>query len=110
MRSMWHKVKESIVDSFPRILKVKIKIKTSFVITERPKGRVIKIDIDFMIFMLIFVENCLEPVLIQRILICFKAILENIFNILLGEPSSPLQRDWLGMKKTLNHYSYFIIY
>ena len=67
------------------------KIKTSFVRPEGPKARANKIGINFMIFLLLGILGCLqyntihhfqyssEPVLIQRILIGFEAILENKF-------------------------------
>ena len=56
-----------------------------------PKARANKTGINFMIFNTVFVENCLkndaindflygrEPVLIQRILIGFEAILEKMY-------------------------------
>ena len=47
-----------IIDSFPRISKCKIK--TSFVIPSGPKSWANKSDINFMIFILISVENCLK--------------------------------------------------
>ncbi len=48
-----------IIDSFPRILKLNFfKIRTSFVSPERPKARANQTSINFMIFILIFVENC----------------------------------------------------
>ena len=64
------------------------KIKASFVIPEGPKARANKTGINFMIFILSFVENCLlniifqtglDPVLIQRIAIGFEVILEKLF-------------------------------
>ena len=68
----------------------KYKIKNSFESPERPRTRVNKTGINFMIFILILVENCLqydaihdfsvwlELVRIQRILIGFEAILKKV--------------------------------
>ena len=49
-----------IIDSFPQILKWKIiRLKPVFVSPEEPKARAYKTGINFRIFILIFVENCL---------------------------------------------------
>ena len=60
------------------------KIKTSFVSSEGPKARANETGLYFMIFILLSVENtkndfsvCLEPFLIQLILIGLEAILES---------------------------------
>ena len=72
------------------IIRKKDKIKTIFVSPEVPKDKANKTGIDIMIFILIFMENCLyydaihdfsvgwEPVLIKRIIIDLEAILENL--------------------------------
>ncbi len=48
-----------IIDSFPRILKIKKKINTSLVRPEEPQDQANQTGICFMIFILIFMENCL---------------------------------------------------
>ena len=57
-----HYLLQRVKDSFPRKLNLKImrfKNLTSFVRPKRPKARANKTGFDFMIFILMFLENCL---------------------------------------------------